>query len=120
MIASLRRIVAALLVISLAVPLPSQAGMLAPDPGQRGHINQLLDRADIQSRLAAYGVKPQDVKARVAALTDDEAAQLAARIDSLAAGGESIIGALVLIFVILLITDILGLTKIFPFTRAIR
>jgi hypothetical protein len=62
------------------------------------------------------------VKARVAALTDDEVAQLAAKIDSLPAGadGGGLIGALVLIFIVLLITDILGLTKIFPFTRPIR
>ncbi|HET7669436.1 MAG TPA: PA2779 family protein, partial [Burkholderiales bacterium] len=49
-----------------------------------------------------------------------EVAQLAAQIDSLPAGGDSILGLLVLVFVILLITDILGLTKIFPFTRPIR
>jgi hypothetical protein len=31
-----------------------------------------------------------------------------------------VVGALVLIFVILLVTDILGLTKVFPFTRSKR
>jgi hypothetical protein len=63
------------------------------------------------------------VKARVAALSDEEVAQLAAKIDSLPVGadaGASIIGALVLIFIVLLITDILGVTKVFPFTRPIK
>ena len=124
MIAMLRRFVAGVLVLSLALPLPAQAGMLATDSAlgaaQRDRITRLLDRADVQSRLEAYGVKAGDVKARVAALTDDEAAQLAARIDELPAGGVGIIGALVLIFVVLLLTDILGFTKIFPFTKPIR
>ena len=124
MIATIRRLIASLLVICMAVPLPSQGAMLATDAalgaGQRDEINRLLERADVQSRLEAYGVKADEVKARVAALNDAEVAQLAAQIDSLPAGGDSILGLLVLVFVILLITDILGLTKIFPFTRPIR
>jgi UPF0716 family protein affecting phage T7 exclusion len=52
-------------------------------------------------------------------MTDDEAAQLAAQLDSLPTGG-SIVGAIVLVFLVLLITDILGFTKIFPFTRSVR
>lgn len=124
MIATIRRLIASLLVICMAVPLPSQSAMLATDSAlgaaQRDQISRLLDRADVQSRLEAYGVKADDVKARVAALSDAEVAQLAAQIDSLPAGGDSILGLVVLVFVILLITDILGLTKIFPFTRPIR
>jgi uncharacterized protein DUF6627 len=124
MIAQMRRLIVSLLVICLAVPFPSQGAILATDTAlgvaQREQINRLLDRADVQSRLESYGVKASDVKARVAALTDDEAAVLGAKIDSLPAGGDGIIGAIVLIFIVLLITDILGFTKIFPFTRPIR
>ena len=46
-------------------------------------------------------------------------AQLAGRIDTLPAGGE-ILGAIVLIFLVLLLTDILGFTKVFPFTKPIK
>jgi len=124
MLATLRRLIASLLVICIAVPLPSQAAMLATDASlaavQRDQVTRVLERADIQARLAALGVDADAVKSRVAALTDDEVAQLAAQIDNLPAGGDGIIGAIVLIFIILLITDILGLTKIFPFTRPIR
>jgi hypothetical protein len=114
------RFIAALLVISLALPFPAQAAMLSIDSGQRDQINRLLERADLQSRLQANGVSAQDVKARVAAMTDDEVAQLAARIDQLPAGGEGIIGALLVIFIVLLITDILGFTKVFPFTKPVK
>ena len=72
-------------------------------------------------RLAAMerqGVDPELAIERVAALTDEEAGQLAEKINSAPAGG--IIGALLLVFFVLLVTDILGLTKVFPFTRSTR
>jgi hypothetical protein len=116
----MKRFIAAVLVLCLALPFPAQSAMISIDSSQRDEINRLLERADVQSRLEAYGVKPAEVKARIAAMTDDEVAQVASRIDSLPAGGESIIGALLIIFIVLLITDILGFTKIFPFTKPIR
>ena len=68
----------------------------------------------------ARGVSPQDAQARAAALTDAEAAELAARIDELPAGGIGIVGAILIVFLVLLLTDILGYTKIFPFTRSAK
>ena len=127
MIARLRRLVAGLLIVSIAgigVPLPAHAGIVSTDAAfasaERGRIASMLERADVRAQLEAYGVRAADVKARVAALTDEEAAQLAGKLDSLPAGGDGIIGALLLIFVVLLITDILGLTKVFPFTKPIK
>jgi hypothetical protein len=55
----------------------------------------------------------------VASLTDAEARALAARIDDVPAGGD-VLGLVFTGFVILLVTDILGLTRVFPFTRPIR
>jgi len=126
MITKLRRFIASLLIVSIAglgLPLPAQAGMVATDAvvtssGERERIATFLEREDVRTQLQAQGVSPEDVKARVAALTDEEAAQLAGRIDSLPAGG--ILGLILLVFIILLITDILGLTKVFPFTRTMR
>lgn len=125
-----RSLIAASLVVSIAgltVPLPAQAGMLATEQAvtsaARARIDALLERGDLQAQLAAYGVKASDVKARVAAMSDDEVAQLAGRIDSVPAGGDAagaLIGAAVLVFIVLLITDILGYTHIFPFTKNIR
>jgi uncharacterized protein DUF6627 len=126
-----RRFLAASLIVSMTaagLPLPAQAGMLPSDTAiagasaARDHIASLLERADVRQQLETLGVNPADVKARVAALTDDEAAQLAARIDQLPTGadaGGALLGALVLIFIVLLITDILGVTHVFPFTRPI-
>lgn len=120
----MRRLIASLLIVSLALPLPSYAGMLATDAalarGQRERVMTLLERADVRERLQAYGVSAADVQARVAALSDEEAAKLAAEMDRLPAGGVDIIGAALLVFIVLLITDILGYTKVFPFTRTAR
>jgi uncharacterized protein DUF6627 len=120
-----RKLLACLLIVSMAgigLPLPVQAGLVGTEAavasGDRGAILSMLDRADVRAQLEARGVNPAQVKARVAALTDAEAAEIAARIDELPAGG--ILGFILLVFVILLITDILGLTKVFPFTRPVR
>jgi hypothetical protein len=128
----LRRLLAATLIVSIAgmgLPLPVQAGMLPTQSalsgtsGARERIANLLERRDVRARLEAYGVNPADASARVAALSDDEAAELAGRMGALPAGGdgvEAIVGALLLVFIILLITDILGYTKVFPFTKPIK
>jgi hypothetical protein len=77
-----------------------------------------LSREDVQAALVARGIDPAQAKDRVAALTDDEASMVASQLDTAPAGG--IIGAIVLVFLVLLLTDILGFTKIFPFTRSVR
>lgn len=121
MIAHFRRLVAGLLVLTLALPFPAQAALVATDAAlERQHIAGLLERADIQEQLRAYGVDPAEARARAAALTDAEAAQLVSNIDQLPAGGIGIVGAIVLVFLVLLVTDILGYTKVFPFTKPIR
>lgn len=77
-----------------------------------------LARSDVRAEMERLGVDPALAVERVATLTDDEAARLADQIDSAPAGG--IIGAILLVFFVLLLTDILGLTKVFPFTRSVR
>ena len=86
----------------------------------RARIVSALSREDVQAALVARGIDPIEAKGRVAALTDDEASLMASQVDSAAAGGNGIIGAIVLVFLVLLLTDILGFTKIFPFTRSVR
>lgn len=90
----------------------------APSAG-RAKLEATLERADVAKALQERGVSPEAARARVAALTDAEAAMVAAEIDKAPAGGDAV-GAIVFIFVLLLVTDILGLTKVFPFTRSAR
>ena len=86
----------------------------------RAKVQAAFSRADVQAELQKMGINVGDASARVAAMTDAEAASVANQIDTLPAGGDGILGTLVFIFVLLLITDILGLTKVFPFTRSMR
>ena len=79
-----------------------------------------LNRSEVHKQLKAWGVNPEEAKARVDSLTDQEIAEIAARIDQLPAGGSglgAIVGAAVLIFLVLLITDILGFTDVFSFVK---
>ena len=119
----LRRIIASFVVtclLGLSMPFQAQAAIVTTDQiaasGERARVQSMLDRADVQSKLQSMGVKSTDVQARVDAMSDQEVAQLAGKIDSLPAGGDGFLGALVFIFVLLLVTDLLGLTHVFPFT----
>jgi len=114
----------------LAMGLPMQsafAGMVETDQavshelaGQdRAIIKSFIDREDVLAQLQKQGVTAGEAKARVNALTDEEAHKIAGKLDQLPAGGD-IIGVLFTVFIILLITDILGLTKVFPFTKPIK
>jgi hypothetical protein len=113
-----KRLVSSLLIVCLAgLGLPVHAGMLPTDAAnpERSRVLTVLERSDIQAALKSHGVSLADVKARVAAMTDDEVAQLAGQIDSLPAGGSDLLTVILVVFIILLITDLLGFTHIFPF-----
>jgi len=121
-----RRVMAGLLIVcmgGLSAPLPVRAGIVSTDTvvagAERERLAGMLERSEVQERLQALGVDPANAKARVAALSDAEATQLAAQLDELPAGGD-ILWAAVLIFLVLLVTDMMGYTKIFPFTRSAR
>ncbi len=117
----------------LAMGLPQQsafAGMVEPEQavshvlaGQdRARISAFIDRDDVLSQLQAQGVTAGEAQARVNALTDDEAHLIAGKLDQLPAGsgpiGE-ILSFIFSIFIVLLITDLFGLTKVFSFTKRI-
>lgn len=87
----------------------------------RERIHMFLDRFEVRKHLETWGVNPKEAKARVDSLTDKEISEIAARIDQVPAGGAlgSIFGLAVFVFIILLVTDILGFTDIFPFVKKV-
>jgi hypothetical protein len=119
------------LVLALGVTLsslPARADMIdaagalaspAEISSQRDALRSLLDRADVQAALLREGISVEQASLRVAALSDEEVALVSRHMEELPAGG-SVVGAVVFVFIVLLVTDILGLTKVFPFTRSIR
>ena len=118
----------------LAMGLPVQsalAGIVATDQivshdlagKDRANISAFIDRGDVLAQLQQRGVSAAEAKARVLALTDDEAHRIAGKLEQLPAGSGGfgdILDLLFSIFILLLLTDILGFTKVFPFTRSVR
>lgn len=87
----------------------------------REYISSMLAREEIQKALIDQGIDPLEAQARINSLTDRESIQLANRLDQVPAGGDAfgtIIGAALAVFIVLLITDILGYTDIFPFVKS--
>lgn len=119
----------AALMMAVSAPLTiAQAALVSTDQivemseadTQRARLSALVMRDDVQQQLRAQGIDPAEAAARVASLSDAEVRQAMARIDSLPAGQgaiESIIGVLVIVFIILLITDLVGLTDVFSFDQ---
>ncbi len=83
----------------------------------RAHLNRLLEKEEVRQALEDRGISVAEAQARVAALSDAQLHYAAKQMDSLPSGqgAYGIVGAVVLIFLILLITDIAGLTNVFPF-----
>jgi hypothetical protein len=121
----------ALLLSALLMLMPvmgAQAAMLGTDTlitatqSQQSitELQQLLERQDAQQQLLALGVSPEQVRERVASLSDSELARINQGIDTLNAGGESVLGILLVIFIVFVITDVIGATDIFPFIHPMR
>jgi hypothetical protein len=116
-----------MLTLSLHAPaahagLASTESVLTTTQAQqdRDRINTLLARDDVKAQLVAYGVQPATVHARVDSLTDQEIHSLAGKLDELPAGGDglgTVLGIALIVFLVLLFTDIMGWTSVFPFTK---
>lgn len=119
----------AVLMVLTTVPVgPVMAKMVTTDEviGQssldadRERVRDFLLREDVREQLGLLGVDPDEAAERVANLTDAEVREIVGRLDELPAGEGTlgvVLGVALIIFVILLITDILGLTDVFPFVR---
>jgi len=83
-------------------------------------LQQYLDREATQKQLYTWGVSPDWIKERVNNLTDVELARINQGIDNLNAGGDSILGILLIIFIVFVITDVIGATNIFPFIHPVN
>ena len=85
-------------------------------------VSQFVAREDVAKTFETMGVDPKMVEQRIAMMSDEEVSKISSQIDTLPAGGDfgGIVGAVVFVFIVLLITDILGFTKVFGFTRSAR
>ena len=90
------------------------------EEASRTRVTAFLGREDVQKVMEQHGVDAGEAQKRVASLSDAELAKISQAMEQLPAGGDgigAIIGAAVFIFVVLLITDLLGLTHVFSFVN---
>lgn len=123
-----------LIALMLAITMPAgfaRAALVGTDQiitradieADRARIAAFLARDDVRQEMERMGVSPAEASTRVDGLTDSEVQTIAARMDAMPAGQgafEAILGAVVLIFLVLLVTDLLGLTDVFPFVKGGR
>ncbi len=117
-------VVAGMLASTMPAPVSARVvtteeALSATPASDRAALDALLARDDVRAQFEALGVDPAQARERVQALDDQQVRELAARLDQMPAGA-GVLGVIFAIFVILLVTDILGLTKVFPFTRSVR
>lgn len=85
----------------------------------RTAIDRFIARDDVRAEFVRQGVDPAEAATRTASLSDQEAVDLARTIETAPAGGVigTVVGTAAMIFLVLLVTDLLGFTSVFSFTN---
>lgn len=121
---SLATLCSALLLTMTA--LPASAAMVGTDrvlgnatlEADRAELISMIEREDVREQLSAMGVDPDAAQERVARMTDAEVAQLKDRVGELPAGQDAV-GVILVLFIVFIITDVIGATDIFPFINSV-
>jgi hypothetical protein len=129
---SMRKPIAGLVIVAVSAFsmswAPAHAAMVSTDEIlkqnkqnlDRECLTILLDRSEVRKQLEAWGVKSEEAKEWIDSLTDREIAKIVTRMDQMPAGGSAtgiLVGGALLVFFVLLATDILGYTDVFPFVK---
>lgn len=85
----------------------------------RARLHALVDRPEIAAELTRLGIGAEQARASVDALSDAELAVVADKLDEQPAGAwvGAVVGAFLLVFLVLLFTDIVGLTDVYPWVN---
>jgi hypothetical protein len=96
----------------------STSDLYAAEQSQIGkeYLLSSLEREEVRTALSIQGVDLEMAKQRVSIMTDEEVRALNQRMDEMPAGGD-LLSAIVLIFLVLLFTDVMGWTDVYPFVN---
>ena len=86
---------------------------------ERSSVLQAVQRSEVRAQLRAMGVNPADIESRVKMMTAEEIALLNKHMDELPVGGD-VLGVILIIFIVFVITDVIGATDIFPFIKPVN
>lgn len=78
-----------------------------------GSVRSGLARDDVRQAMLRMGVDPAQADARVAALSDAELRQVQGQFDRLPVGGDSVLAVIGIVFLVLLILELVGVTNVF-------
>ena len=76
-------------------------------------IRDALAREDVRQAMLQLGVAPDQVDARVASLSDAELLQVQGQLDRLPAGGDGALVVIGVVFLVLVILELTGVTNVF-------
>lgn len=93
----------------------AQAGMIGTDEAvsaqqqssDRARIDAFLSKSDVQEQMRAMGVDAATARARAQALTNEEAAQLAQKMDAVPTGGNISSTDFIIILLVIILVAIL-------------
>lgn len=120
-----------MMVLSTFTATTVQAKMVGTDSviaqesvsADRAKVMEFIEREDVRAEMESLGVDPKEAMSRVQSLSDEEVQRVAGQLEQMPAGEGAlgaVVGAIVLVFLVLLLTDILCLTNVFDFTRCAR
>lgn len=114
---------ALIFVLLATMTLPAHAQMvstgdaLALETGQlETRIEAFLLRDDVVAELSQYGISHEKAMARVANLSAAELEHVAGRIDEMPAAGSGVVAIAGVVFIVLIILEVVGVTDIFKST----
>jgi hypothetical protein len=130
----MRAIAVGMAIVMLITSLPfnfAQAAMVTTDQvvaqselaSDRERVMRFMAREDVRQQLVALGIDPDEAAQRSSALSDDEVRQIAGKLDELPAGEGAVgvlVAAILILLLVLIITDLIGATDVFPFIKSQR
>ena len=121
----------ALVVLIVSLPVNVAQGALVTtdqvlaetqSESDRARVLAFLAREDVRQQISSLGVDPDEAARRVQSLSDAEIARIVDQMDQDPAGQGVVVflvATILIIFLILIITDLLGVTDVFPFINPI-
>ena len=109
------------LFLSVASLPVAQAGMVGTQQLMQDNLQQdlLAARRSISQQLIELGVAQEQAMDRVAQLSDQQVSEITQKLAELPAGADAG-GILLTLFIVFVITDVIGATDIFPFIKPVQ
>jgi len=89
----------------------------------RDKVLNFFSREDVSSQFRSLGLTPDEARSRVQAMSDEEVRQIAGKLDQIPAGQDAlgfIAFIIILALLVLAVTDLAGITDVYPFIHPMK